>query len=461
MKPFAILPIGLSLGVLVASPTARADDNLPPPPTAMDPGSAVNPISIVSGAGVSVGEGTILRPQVGVETGVVSNVFYTNNNPIAAGLVRVLAELGAGSLPNQRLLERSTSQGVDPGEALQSATYGGNPTSAGVFQYSFNLYADYERYLSENNAVEQQGGLAGGLLFRGIVNPEHPLQLAFQEHFEREIRATNFESNQDTNRDVNNVDLRINYLPQGRSLGGFLYYQNTIDAFEEGTEQFANRVQNTFGLHVNWQWLPLTRVYVDVSEGYYTGLGSKSIKINSYPLVTIAGIQTALTLNTVVNAYAGYTNGFYASGPSYSSPLGGVFLGYRYSPLGRFTMRYGYEHQDSINANFYRDHVVQASLEQYFVPFLLYIQPELRFRQYDGTIVTGTTGAGVTGLTRNDTILATTIGMRYNFRDWIAATLDYQLQMVSTDFRYDPGTGQPFNPSYTRHQLMVGVRAAY
>src|SRR5581483_10871616 len=131
--------------------------------------------------GVSVGEGTVLRPQVGVETGVVSNVFYTNNNPIAAGLVRVLAELGAGSLPNQRLLERSTSQGVDPGEALQSATYGGQPTSAGVFQYSFNLYADYERYLSENNAVEQQGGLAGGLLFRGIVNPEHPLQLAFQE----------------------------------------------------------------------------------------------------------------------------------------------------------------------------------------------------------------------------------------------------------------------------------------
>jgi hypothetical protein len=461
MKPFAIFSIGLSLGVLVASPSARADDNLPPPPTAMDPGSAVNPVSIVSGAGVSVGEGTILRPQVGVETGVVSNVFYTNNNPLAAGLLRVIAEIGAGSLPNQRLLERSTSQGVDPNEALQSATYGGNPTSAGDFQYSFNLYAAYEQYLSENDAVNAQGGLAGGLLFRGIVNPEHPLQVAFQEHFEREIRATNFESNTDTNRDVNNFELRVNYLPTGRSLGGFLYYQNTVDVFEQSTQQFANRLENVVGLHVNWQWLPLTRVYVDVSEGYYTGIGDRSIKVNSAPLVAIAGIQTALTLNTIVSAYAGYTNGFYASGPSYSSPLGGAFLGYRYSPLGRFTLRYSYEHQDSINANFYADHVLQASLEQYFSPFLLYIQPEVRFRQYDGTIVMGTTGAGATGLTRNDTILAATVGMRYNFRDWLAATLDYQLQMVSTDFRYDAGTGTPIDPSYTRHELLVGVRAAY
>ncbi|HET9621092.1 MAG TPA: hypothetical protein VFP84_06990 [Kofleriaceae bacterium] len=461
MKPFAILKIGLSLGVLLASAAVRADDGIPPPPTALDPGSAVNPVSIVSGAGVRVGEGTTLRPQVGLETGYVSNVFYTNNAPIGAGLLRVLAEVGAGSLPSQRLLERSTSQGTDPNDALQSPTYGGNPTSAGDFQYSFNLYAAYDQYLSGNDAVTSQGGLSGGLLFRGIVNPQAPLQLAFQEHFEREIRATNFESNDDTNRDVNNLDLRINLFPTGRSLGGFLYYQNTIDVFEEGTQQFANRLQNVLGLHVNWQWLPLTRVYVDVSGGYYTGVGAKSEKINSYPLVAIAGIQTALSLNTVLNAYAGYTNGFYASGPSYSSPLGGVFLGYRYSPLGRFTLRYGFEHQDSINANFYRDHVVQASLEQFFAPVLFYVRPELRFREYDGTIVMGTAGAGVSGLTRNDTIIAATVGARYNFRDWIAATLDYELQMVSTDFRYDPGTGQPFNPSYTRHELLLGVRAAY
>jgi len=389
-------------------------------------------------------------------------VFYENSDPVSAGLLRIIAEIGTGSLPYQRLQAKSTaaSQNTANGTFEEPAPDDAATTKTGdkgSFQYSLNLYASYDQYLSTNDAVTSQGGLAGGLLVRGIVNPEHPLQFAFQDHFERAIRATNFESERDTNRDVNSLDLRINYQPSGRSLGGYLYFQNTIDVFEEGTQQFANRMQNQVGLHVNWQWLPLTRVYVDASIGYYTGIGD-SIKIDSYPLVTVAGIQTALTLNTIVNAYAGYTNGFYASGPSYSSPIGGLFLGYRYSPLGRFTIRYGYEHQDSINANYYRDHVVQASLEQYFVPFLLYVRPEIRLRQYDGTLVMGSTG---TGNVRDDTIFATTVGMRYNFRDWIAATLDYQLQLVDTDFRYDPGTGMQVDPSYTRHELLIGVRAAY
>jgi hypothetical protein len=458
MKPLAIFGAlcgaGLGVGLLAASTPARADDGIPPPPTAMDPSSAINPISIVNGAGIVVGEGTVFKPQVGVETGVVSNVFYENNNPVAAGLLRVLLEVGTGSLPTQRLLARSSANGTgDPEPADTSApTYSGS----GDFQYSANLYASYDQYLSTNDEVNNQGGLAGGLLLRGIVHPSSPLQFSFQEDFERQIRATNFESNDDTNRDVNTLDLRVNYQPTGRSLGGYLYLQNTIDVFEQTTQQFANRLHTLLGLHVNWQWLPLTRVYVDVSGGYYTGIGD-SEKNDSLPLTAVAGIQTALTLNTIVNAYAGYTNGFYSAGPSFSSPIGGVFLGYRYSPLGRVTIRYGYEHQDSINANFYRDHVIQGTLEQYFVPFLLYIRPELRLREYDGTIVMGSAGAAV----RDDTIVAATVGMRYNFRDWIAATLDYELQLVSTDFRYDAGTGMPIDPSYVRHELLVGVRAAY
>src|SRR5262249_49303817 len=99
MKRLAILA-SLCVGV----PTlARADSGLPPAPVAMDPEDAINPISIVTGAGIKVGEGTVLHPQVGLETGVVSNVFYQSNNGIAAGLLRILVEVGTGSLPDQRL----------------------------------------------------------------------------------------------------------------------------------------------------------------------------------------------------------------------------------------------------------------------------------------------------------------------------------------------------------------------
>jgi hypothetical protein len=356
-------------------------------------------------------------------------------------------EVGTSSLPTQRLTIRDHAPGAQDRAAPQA------PTSAttGDFRYSADLYATWDQYLSTNDNVTAQGGLGGGLLLRGIVNPDHPLQFSFQENFNRVIRATNFETRSDTNRDVNTLGLRLNYMPYGRSLNGYAYYQNTIDVFEASSQQFANRLQNLAGVRANWQWLPLTQVFADVSVGYYTGIGS-SEKVNSTPLTAIAGIQTALTLNTTVNAYAGYANGFYASGPSYSGVAAGVLFGYRYSPLGRVTALYSYDHQDSINANFYRDHLFQGSIEHLLVPFILFARPELRLRQYDGTLMGPST--------RNDLIVGATVGMRYSFRDWLAGTLDYQLQAIQTDFQYD-ADGKTVNPSYVRHELLVGVRAAY
>jgi hypothetical protein len=450
--------LALRLGALVAGVTgvagptavAWADDGIPAPPAALSPGGAIAPVSIVTGSGIVIGEGTVFHPEIGIETGVVSNVFYQNRSPVAAGLLRILAEVGTSSLPNQRLSGKTTGDDGDPSTPQSLTTQ--NP---GDFLYSADLYASWDQYLSTNDNVMAQGGLGGGVLLRGIVNPQRPLQFGFQEDFSRVIRATNFESNADTNRDINHLGLRLSYAPIGRSLGGYLYYENTIDVFEDNTQQFANRLQNAVGLRVNWQWLPLTRVYVDVSEGYYTGLGL-SQKVNSYPLTAVAGIQTALSLNTTLAARAGYTNGFYASGPNYSSVVATLQAGYRYSPLGRVTASYGYDHQDSINANFYRDHALGVSIEQYFIPFIVFVQPEVRLRRYEGTIVVGTTGN-----TRDDLLVGATVGMRYSFRDWIAATLDYQLQAVDTNFRYDPGNGMIVDPSYVRHQLLLGVRAAY
>src|ERR1043165_5421314 len=95
------LAIGALGGALGAASTARADDALPAMPSWMDPTDAMNPIGLVSGAGIKVGEGTVLQPQVGLETGVVSNVFYQDTGGVTAGLLRLLIEVGTGSLTNQ------------------------------------------------------------------------------------------------------------------------------------------------------------------------------------------------------------------------------------------------------------------------------------------------------------------------------------------------------------------------
>ena len=68
---------------------------------------------------------------------------------------------------------------------------------------------------------------------------------------------------------------------------------------------------------------------------------------------------------------------------------------------------------------------------------------------------------GTTGNTRDDLIVAVTAGVRYSFRDWIAGTLDYQLAVIQTDFKYNVGGGLVDDPSYVRQELLLGVRAAY
>ena len=47
--------------------------------------------------------------------------------------------------------------------------------------------------------------------------------------------------------DINSLGLKLLYHPPGRSLGGYLYYNNTIDVFENSTQQFANRLLNQAG----------------------------------------------------------------------------------------------------------------------------------------------------------------------------------------------------------------------
>ncbi len=404
-----------------------------------DPASATAPISAVEGPGVKIGEGTTIYPVFGLSTGVVNNVFYQDENVETSGVLRMLAQVGVGSL-NQARLQRTTEDG--------------SSSSGGSFQYRAEARASYDFMLSGDSTVRDTGGLGLGIGIRGLTNPDGRLSFGFDEQFMRLIRAANFETDANTNRDINNLGLKLIYHPQDRTVSGYIYYNNTIDIFERDTQSFADRFQHRFGIHPQWRWLPQTTIYADVSMGAFTGLGADSTKVSSFPLVALAGISTLLSLKTTLNFQAGYENGFYSAGPSYSAPLLGASVGYRYSPLGRVVLTYDWTHQDSINANFYRDHVIRLWWQQLFVPFVVMVQPEVHLRQYNGIdpMVGGPP-------TRDDFILSVIGGIHYNFRNWLAATLDYHFTTVQSDYRYMTD-GIIEDPSFTRHELLFGFRLA-
>lgn len=435
----------VSLGLLLAFPAAASAQGADPSPdlsiASFDPESATAPTSGVEGPGIKVGEGTVIHPVVGLSTGVVSNVFYEDSNTLATGVLRLFGQVGAGSLSTARLTPTNPGAGAED-------------IDQGSFQYRASLRASYDFMLSGNDNVTSQGGLGLGATLRGLTNPMGTWSFGFDENFNRYIRAANFETDADTNRDINNLGLNLIYHPRGRSISGYLYYNNTIDIFEQSSQQFANRMQHKFGLHPMWRILPQTVIYLDVSQGVYGGLGADSMKVSSYPFTAQAGIGTLLTPSASVNLHAGYTNGFYSAGPSYSSVTAGAELGYRYSPFGRAALTYDLKYEDSVNANYYRDHVLRLLVQQMFVPFAVMVQPEVHFRQYNGiTIVSGPP-------TRNDVIFSVIAGAHYNLRNSLAVGLDYRFSAVQTDYRYMAVGGGVDDPSFVRHQLLLGMRWA-
>jgi predicted porin len=292
-----------------------------------------------------------------------------------------------------------------------------------------------------------------------MVNPMNRFSFGFDENFLRSIRASNFETDTNANRDLNTLRLTFLYHPQQRSLSGYLYLQNIIDVFEQANDFYPNRMDTRAGFHLTWQWLPKTQFFGDVSEGMVGGLGSSAAaeaKSDSFPLIARVGIASLLSLKTSVNLSAGYTNGFYSTGPSFSAPYVDAAVTYKYSPFGQLGVGYSWLHVDSVNANYYRDHVARAFVQQLFAPFAVMIQPEVHFREYVGTTIPDLNG----GTTRDDLIFQVISGVHYNFRNWIAATIDYKFTTVQTDFSYMEQTGQTVDLNYVRHELLLGMRFA-
>jgi len=410
-----------------------------------DPGFAVRPTSSIEGPGIKIGEGTVLHPVFGLETGLVSNVFYDDTDERAAGLLRMLAQIGTASASTKRLSPAADSIEDDEEAAAEF----------GAFQYRANVRLAYDLMLSGNEVVSGTGGLGAGALFKGMVNPMGPWSFGFEENFTRMIRAANFETEANTNRDINLLRLLLLWHPSDRSIGGYLYYNNKIDIFERSEQNFANRWEHRVGIHPMWRWRPQTMFFADISQSISTGLGADAdLKATSYPFRATLGLSTLLSLKTTFNLQAGYTNGFYSTGPNFSAPLVAAQLGFRYSPLGRLVLSYDYSHQDSINANFFRDHAIALRLAQGITPVVLMVQPEVHLRQYTGiSLVMGPPE-------RDDVIFAVVGGIHYNFRDWAMATLDYRFTTVVTDYMYTSDGSTFDDPSYARHELLAGFRVA-
>ena len=399
--------------------------------------------AIVEGPGYELSEGTVLHPSVGAETGAVSNVFREQADAVASPLLRLLADLDIASRPPERL-----------GQAEDAS---GSTATPPNLEFRAGVRFTYTEYLTGNAAARAQRDLGINADLNVVGYPQGTTRFTVQNSFVRDVRPRNFESRGSLDRDINHLTLKLGVHPRGRSISGSLRYENTIDIFESDGSQFANRLQHLAGVRAEWRFLPITLFSLDTSFGFYGGLGAdaEAFKVSSTPLRIVLGVATALTERTTIRGTVGFAKGFYSAGADYTTAVGSLAFGYRYSPVGRVVVSYAHELKDSINANFYRDHEFRITVDQQIARVLLQGVVEARLRGYRG--VPMSLGGGDI---RDDLLFSAGLDGHFVMRDWLAITGHYRTVIDSTEFRYT-AIDVVDDPSYVRHEVMAGARAAF
>lgn len=411
----------------------------------------------VEGPGYPLGEGTVVHPILGAEVGFTDNVFYADAGRNPSGILRLIAEAAIAS----KKIQPDEGSGAIEGLAFDEDGSAGEPADPAVQKLEFRAGGRlaFSEWLSPENTVRSQRDLAADLSGSFTVNPQGAVAFDASDHFRRDTRPTNFESFGGTNRDSNQLALGLRYQPGGRTLSIGARWENAIDWFEDPDQRFANRMINTIRARSEWEFFPYSKAFADISYGFIgpfaaDGGAIAPAKRAANPIRGGLGIATSITEIFTVKASLGWAYAAYEGGAAYNTPVVGAEVGYRYSPVGRIVVEYAWNHQDSVNADFYGEHMIGARLDQQIGPRIVATATgEVRWRTYEGVPM------DVGPPTRSDLLFALGARAQYVLRDYLAIVADYRTEVDQTDYRT---TFQDVDdPSFVRTEVTVGVRAAF
>jgi len=416
-------------------------------------------VSAIDGNGYTLRRGLVIHPSIALQAGGDDNVYQqaAGEGRHGSGLLRLI-----GSFFIATDVVKPDDMGTpDPAEPEQMLD---------ITPRTYNLRAGvqlaYDEYLSGNDIIRSQRHVNGRAMLDFTLFPAGPFSMTLGDHFYRDVHSPNFETSGTLKRDDNRANLGAGFRSDGNTVSSLLYYENWVQVFEHGAESaFANRMNHKIGVLSGWQWRPVTRFMWDMSYGFYGPLGTSVVdgmpyKNKSQPLRLVAGMATQVTELVNLKAHIGYARASYERGEGYSDPLGGAELGLRWSTTGRVTVLYDFDSFDSLSSNFYRDTTIAAKVIQQVGNVVFDGGPELHLRHYRGIpIVVGAAD-------RDDVIGAALARIQLLIADRFSLSAEYRFETVQTDYRATVRAGMGSsvgmdNPSYTRNEFMLGVRAAY
>jgi hypothetical protein len=418
----------------------------------------------VEGPGIALGDRLVLHLGVGAELRYDSNVFYSDggpNSPITSGLALRLT-------PQFSLATKNAQRAVAPD---------GTPVSHTV-DFRFGAGLDYREWLVANTGVRPPRQLNVDANLHLTLFPNGPVTAEIYDIFLRSWQPPYQTTSDSFDRDMNEAGLRLRIKPGGGRLELQLNYAFGVDFWEVDTLKPYNNFYHHGVLRLLWKFLPKTSVYVQGevyayqyrSEVTTTVVGDPNpqvVRPDGYPLRVIAGLNGLLTAKLSFDIWAGYANGFYQSGPSPNTGIGGLSLTWRPYALGSFNLAYRHDIMNSLLGVYADTDNVQASWSQQIWRFLAYIRLAYQNTRYHGITFPAEAG-GTTPDQTERTDNGFTLNARvdfYAYKNFVAVSLGYDFNLLRADkdipFVGAPGTAGVVGADFNKHEVYLGLSVLY
>lgn len=391
------------------------------------------PPTVGAGRGIRLGEPLVLHLGIAVDVTWDSNVFYEANNGTSAFFLRINPFFDLTNRPR-----------------------------AGTRMVQFDLHGGlgYVEYLttSQRLAAHRQFNVDAGLA--AAFFSTSPYNFSVFDNYVRTVQPPYTVSSSNFDRDTNEVGVRVNLSPGGGRLTFNVGYLFGIDYFERAPLTDYNVQYHRFDLRASWRFFPKTALYVALDETLYhyptPGTGAHS---DSRPFHVMAGIQGLVTTKLTVNLWVGYGNGFYVTGPSPNTAIGGVSLSWKPTLLSTGVIGYQHDFQNSLLGSYYDVDMAYISWTQLIWRFTAFARLQYSNMRFNGVnpLIQATTNG-----TDNNVVL--NLRVDYPFKDWLIGSVGYDLyfnksnRMLTVGMMGTPGT---IPVDYTRNVVYVRMTLSY
>lgn len=392
------------------------------------------------GPGIRLGDKMLLHLGLGTELAWDSNVFYADSTP---------------SVNNPSGPISSFELRLTPYVDLTNRTRGYER----AIDFRFHAGMNYVEYLTSDASLarHRQFGADGSLQL--ALFPYLPYNVTFFDNYIRSTQPPYSNEPYNLDRDTNEVGTRVSLSPGGGRLTFLVGYLFGIDFFEIEQLKAFDLMYHRFDLRASWRFLPKTAVYIAASQGIYTYPHPDQTNPHpgSYPLRIDAGLQGLITTKLTLNVWAGYGNGFYVSGPSPNTAVGGLALSWKPTMLSTGTLFYSHDFQNSLLGSYYDMDSAGLSWTQLVWRFTGFIRFQYANQRFQGIPM-----SAASTTPRTDNVFTFNTRVDYPFRDWLIGSVGYDLSADVTNASVMTlAAGGLYPANYLKHVVYLRVTVAY